>query len=94
MGAFGMRAIKTSVWYHNCKKSHPSAKYDGMPISAIKQEKLLLLIIKNCTKRSFKYFENLGKNVSDSINSGIVSQIYRIIFEEKVLIFSIRKYSN
>ena len=87
-GAFGIRAIKASGGI-TIAQSPLSAKYDGMPISAINTGKVdIVAPIDKIAQEVSRIVENLGKNVSDSINSGIVSQIYRIIFEEKGVDFS------
>ncbi|MGD9624663.1 MAG: hypothetical protein AB7U51_08380 [Arcobacter sp.] len=44
--------------------------------------------IENISNEIARIVDNLGKNVADSINSSIISQIYKIIFEEKGVDFS------
>ena len=87
-GAFGIRAIKASGGI-TIAQSPQSAKYDGMPISAINTGKVdIVSPIENISNEISRIVDNLGKNVADSINSSIISQIYRIIFEEKGVDFS------
>ncbi len=87
-GAFGIRAIKASGGI-TIAQSPQSAKYDGMPISAINTGKVdIVSPIENISNEISRIVDNLGKNVADSINSNIISQIYRIIFEEKGVDFS------
>ena len=87
-GAFGIRAIKAAGGI-TIAQSPQSAKYDGMPVSAINTGKVdIVAPIENISNEIARIFDNLGKNVADSINSSIISQIYRIIFEEKGVDFS------
>ena len=87
-GAFGIRAIKAAGGI-TIAQSPQSAKYDGMPISAINTGKVdIVASIENISNEIARIVDNLGKNVADSINSSIISQIYRIIFEEKGVDFS------
>lgn len=87
-GAFGIRAIKAAGGI-TIAQSPQSAKYDGMPISAINTGKVdIVAPIENISNEIARIVDNLGKNVADSINSSIISQIYRIIFEEKGVDFS------
>ena len=60
-----------------------------MPISAINTGKVdIVASIENISNEIARIVDNLGKNVADSINSSIISQIYKIIFEEKGVDFS------
>ena len=87
-GAFGIRAIKAAGGI-TIAQSPQSAKYDGMPVSAINTGKVdIVAPIENISNEIARIVDNLGKNVADSINSSIISQIYRIIFEEKGVDFS------
>lgn len=87
-GAFGIRAIKAAGGI-TIAQSPQSAKYDGMPISAINTGKVdIVASIENISNEIARIVDNLGKNVADSINSSIISQIYKIIFEEKGVDFS------
>lgn len=87
-GAFGIRAIKASGGI-TIAQSPQSSKYDGMPISAINTGKVdIVASIENISNEVARIVDNLGKNVADSINNNIISQIYRIIFEEKGVDFS------
>lgn len=87
-GAFGIRAIKASGGI-TIAQSPQSAKYDGMPISAINTGKVdIVAHIDNMASEIARVVSNLGKNVGDSINDNITAQIYRLIFEEKGVDFS------
>lgn len=87
-GAFGIRAIKAAGGI-TIAQSPQSAKYDGMPVSAINTGKVdIVASIENISNEIARIVDNLGKNVADSINSSIISQIYKIIFEEKGVDFS------
>src|SRR5574344_67654 len=87
-GAFGIRAIKAAGGI-TIAQSPQSAKYDGMPVSAINTGKVdIVAPIENISNEIARIVDNLGKNVADSINSSIISQIYKIIFEEKGVDFS------
>ncbi len=87
-GAFGIRAIKAAGGI-TIAQSPQSSKYDGMPISAINTGKVdIVAPVENIPNEIARIVDNLGKNVADSINSSIISQIYRIIFEEKGVDFS------
>jgi len=93
-GAFGIRAIKASGGI-TIAQSPQSAKYDGMPISAINTGKVdIVASIENISTEIARIIDNLGKNIGDSINETIIQQIYRIIFEEKGVDFSQYKRST
>ncbi len=87
-GAFGIRSIKAAGGI-TIAQSPLSAKYDGMPVSAINTGKVdIVAPIEKIANEIARIVDNLGKNVADSINNSIFSQIYRIIFEEKGVDFS------
>jgi two-component system CheB/CheR fusion protein len=87
-GAFGIRAIKAAGGI-TIAQSPQSSKYDGMPSSAINTGKVdIVAPIENISNEISRIIDNLGKNVSDNINNTIISQIYKIIFEEKGVDFS------
>jgi two-component system, chemotaxis family, CheB/CheR fusion protein len=93
-GAFGIRAIKASGGI-TIAQSPQSAKYDGMPISAINTGKVdIVASIENIAIEIARVIDNLGKNIGDSINETIMQQIYRIIFDEKGVDFSQYKRST
>jgi len=93
-GAFGIRAIKASGGI-TIAQSPQSAKYDGMPISAINTGKVdIVASIENIATEIARIIDNLGKNIGESINETIIQQIYRIIFEEKGVDFSQYKRST
>ncbi|MDZ7818301.1 MAG: CheR family methyltransferase [Aliarcobacter sp.] len=93
-GAFGIRAIKAAGGI-TFAQSPQSAKYDGMPISAINTGKVdIVSPIDTISDEIAKVITNLGKNVSENINDMVIAQIYRIIFEEKGVDFSQYKKST
>lgn len=93
-GAFGIRAIKASGGI-TIAQSPQSAKYDGMPISAINTGKVdIVSSIENIATEIARVIDNLGKNIGEGINETIMQQIYRIIFEEKGVDFSQYKRST
>ncbi len=93
-GAFGIRAIKASGGI-TIAQSPQTAKYDGMPISAINTGKVdIVASIDGMSIEIARIIDNLGKNIGESINETIIQQIYRIIFEEKGVDFSQYKRST
>ncbi len=93
-GAFGIRAIKASGGI-TIAQSPQSAKYDGMPISAINTGKVdIVSSIENIATEISRVIDNLGKNIGESINETFMQQLYRIIFEEKGVDFSQYKRST
>lgn len=93
-GAFGIRAIKAAGGI-TFAQSPQTAKYDGMPVSAINTGKVdIVSSIDSMADEIARVIENLGKNVGESINEAVISQIYRIIFEEKGVDFSQYKRST
>lgn len=93
-GAFGVRAIKASGGI-TIAQSPLSAKYDGMPVSAINTGKVDIVVpIDKIANEISRIVDNLGKNIGDNINNSLISQIYKIIFEEKGIDFSQYKKST
>lgn len=87
-GAFGIRAIKAAGGI-TITQSPATAKYDGMPNSAINTGKVDIVVpIDAMANEIARIVKNLGKNVGDSINERSLQQIYRIIFDEKGVDFS------
>lgn len=87
-GAFGIRAIKAAGGI-TITQSPATAKYDGMPNSAINTGKVDIVVpIDAMADEIARIVKNLGKNVGDSINERSLQQIYRIIFDEKGVDFS------
>lgn len=87
-GAFGIRAIKASGGI-TIAQSPSSAKYDGMPVSAINTGKVDLVVpIDAIAQEVERIVSKLGKSVGDSLNESVMAQIHRIIFEEKGIDFS------
>lgn len=93
-GAFGIRAIKAAGGI-TIAQSPSSAKYDGMPVSAINTGKVDLVIpIDAIAAELERIVSKLGKSVGDSLNEGVMAQIHRILFEEKGIDFSQYKKST
>lgn len=87
-GAFGIRAIKAAGGI-TLTQSPSTAKYDGMPISAINTGKVdIVAPIDLMSEEIRRIVDNLGKNVGDTINERSLQQIYRLIFDEKGVDFS------
>lgn len=87
-GAFGIRAIKAAGGI-TIAQSPSTAKYDGMPISAINTGKVDLVVpIDVMALEISRLVKNLGKNVGDSINDRLLQNVYRLIFDEKGVDFS------
>lgn len=93
-GAFGIRAIKASGGI-TIAQSPQSAKYDGMPVSAINTGKVDLVVsIDNMANEVTRIVGVLGKNIVDDVNETTLGHIYRAIFEEKGVDFSGYKKST
>lgn len=87
-GAFGIRAIKAAGGI-TISQSPATAKYDGMPNSAINTGKVDIVVpIDAMADEIARIAKNLEKNIGDSINERSLQHIYRIIFEEKGVDFS------
>lgn len=87
-GAFGIRSIKASGGI-TITQSPSTAKYDGMPISAINTGKVDIVVpIDLMATELARIIENLDKNVGDGLNERSLQQIYRLIFDEKGVDFS------
>lgn len=87
-GAFGIRAIKAAGGI-TIAQSPSTAKYDGMPISAINTGKVDLVVpIDAMALEISRIAKNLGKNLGDSINERLLQHVYRLIFDEKGVDFS------
>lgn len=87
-GAFGIRAIKAAGGI-TMTQSPATAKYDGMPNSAINTGKVDIVVpIDAMADEIARIAKSLGKNVGDSINERSLQHIYRILFDEKGIDFS------
>ena len=90
-GAYGIRAIKAQGGI-TIAQSPQTAKYDGMPISAINTGKVDLVVsIENISNEIKRLVDTIDKSSSFSINERILQQIYRVLFQEKGVDFSLYK---
>ncbi len=93
-GAFGIRAIKANGGI-TIAQSPATAKYDGMPISAINTGKVDLVVsVDNIGEELHRIVHNLESGVVENINESITSQMYQILFDEKGVDFSQYKKST
>ena len=93
-GAFGIRAIKANGGI-TIAQSPATAKYDGMPISAINTGKVDLVVsVDNIGEELHRIVHNLESGIVESINESITSQMYQILFNEKGVDFSQYKKST
>ena len=93
-GAFGIRAIKANGGI-TIAQSPATAKYDGMPVSAINTGKVDLVVsVDNISEELHRIVHNLESGVVENINESITSQMYQIIFDEKGVDFSQYKKST
>jgi two-component system CheB/CheR fusion protein len=90
-GAYGVRAIKAQGGI-TIAQSPQTAKYDGMPISAINTGKVDLVIsIDNISDEIKRLSETIDNFNAFSINERILQQIYRVLYEGKGVDFSLYK---
>ena len=90
-GAYGIRAIKAEGGITICQ-SPSSSKYDGMPYSAINTGKVdLVFPINNLADELSKILENLGTDLSHNINDNYIQEIFKLLFEECGVDFSMYK---
>lgn len=90
-GAYGIRAIKAEGGI-TIAQSPASAKYDGMPFSAINTGKVDLVIsIDEMANEIEKVVNSLGKDIKDEINQNFMQQIFKILFDETGVDFSLYK---
>ncbi len=93
-GAFGIRAIKANGGI-TIAQSPATAKYDGMPVSAINTGKVDLVVsVDNISDELHRIVHNLETGVVENINESITAQMYQIIFDEKGVDFSQYKKST
>lgn len=90
-GAYGIRAIKVEGGI-TIAQSPATAKYDGMPFSAINTGKVDLVIpINELALEIDKIVHNLGKDIKNSINTNFVQEIFKLLFDETGVDFSMYK---
>lgn len=90
-GAHGIRAIKAQGGI-TIAQSPATAKYDGMPLSAINTGKVDLVVpIENLGKEIESIVNSIDKKLAFSHNDRILQQIFRILFEEQGVDFSLYK---
>ncbi len=93
-GAFGIRAIKANGGI-TIAQSPATAKYDGMPISAINTGKVDLVVsVDSIAEELHRIVHNIESGKGENINESITSQMYQIIFDEKGVDFSQYKKST
>lgn len=93
-GAYGVRAIKAEGGI-TIAQSPNTAKYDGMPLSAINTGKVdLVASIDKMSSEIESIVYSMGKDFSISSDERTLQQIYRILFEEYGVDFSLYKHST
>ena len=90
-GAYGIRAIKAEGGI-TIAQAPATAKYDGMPLSAINTGKVDLVVpIEKLGFEIGSIVLSLDKKLELSLNDRILQQIYRILFDEHGVDFSLYK---
>jgi len=90
-GAYGIRAIKAQGGI-TIAQAPATAKYDGMPLSAINTGKVDLVVsIDNLGEEIERIVNSIDKNIGLSLNDRILNQIYRILFDTHGVDFSLYK---
>jgi two-component system CheB/CheR fusion protein len=90
-GAHGVRVIKAEGGI-TMAQSPASAKYDGMPMSAINTGNVDLVIpIDKLAAEIYSTVTTLDKKVSLLLNDRVLQQIYRMLFDEHSVDFSLYK---
>ncbi len=90
-GAYGIRAIKANGGI-TIAQAPATAKYDGMPLSAINTGKVDLVVpIDKLSTEIETLVDTIDKNIALSIDDRILNQLYRAIFENKGVDFSLYK---
>lgn len=90
-GAYGIRAIKAEGGI-TIAQAPATAKYDGMPLSAINTGKVDLVVpIEKLGSEIQRIVSNIDRKLELSLNERILQQIYRILFEEHGVDFSLYK---
>jgi len=87
-GAFGIRAIKANGGI-TIAQSPQSAKYDGMPVSAINTGKVDLVVgIEHMADEIQRLVKSSRKSFSEDAPNAAMQKIYRLLFEKKGVDFS------
>jgi len=90
-GAYGIRAVKAEGGI-TIAQAPATAKYDGMPLSAINTGKVDLVIpIDKLGPEIESIVSSLDKNIELTLNDRFLQQIYRILFDEFGVDFSLYK---
>jgi len=90
-GAYGIRAIKAEGGI-TIAQAPATAKYDGMPLSAINTGKVDLVVpIEQLGGEIESIVNSLDKKLAVSLNDRVLQQIYRILFDEHGVDFSLYK---
>ena len=90
-GAYGIRAIKAEGGI-TIAQAPATAKYDGMPLSAINTGKVDLVVpIEQLGMEIASIVNSLDKKLALSLNDRVLQQIYRILFDEHGVDFSLYK---
>lgn len=93
-GAFGVRAIKASGGI-TIAQTPSTAKYDGMPNSAINTGKVDIVVpIDGISAEIERIIETFGKDIGDGIHENLISTIFKILFDEFGVDFSQYKKST
>ena len=93
-GAFGVRAIKAEGGI-TLAQAPNTAKYDGMPVSAINTGKVDLVVPIELIGAELKgIIQNMGKPIDEALNETHLGRLYRIVFNEKGVDFSLYKKST
>jgi len=90
-GAYGIRAIKAEGGI-TIAQAPATAKYDGMPLSAINTGKVDLVVpIEKLGLEIESIVLSLDKKLAVSLNDRVLQQVYRILFDEHGVDFSLYK---
>ncbi|MGM0519343.1 MAG: chemotaxis protein CheB [Campylobacterota bacterium] len=93
-GAFGIRSIKDNGGI-TIAQAPSTAKYDGMPISAINTGKVDLVVpIENMGLELERISNSIDINVSDQEDKSLQNQLFSILYEKKSVDFSQYKKST
>ncbi len=90
-GSFGIRTIKAEGGITLAQEPN-TAKYDGMPLSAINTGKVDLVVsIDKLSNEIERIINTIDSNFDITSNERLLQQIYRVIFDEKGVDFSLYK---
>lgn len=93
-GAYGIRSIKAQGGI-TIAQSPNSAKYDGMPLSAINTGKVDLVVpIENLGSEIGRIVSKMDSDLAISSHERVIEQIYKLLFEEYGVDFSLYKKST